>query len=124
MKKQLVTGFFVLLLAGCESPALLVVRDLLAEHALPVVSDPKAIPDARRDLHDALDKVEFEVDPYEATKGAHAVAVCTEWKLYAGLDWKRIYDSMEKPAFVFDGRNILDAAALKAIGFNVVGVGR
>jgi len=107
-----------------ESPAHLVVRDLLAEHALPVVSDPKAIPDAKRDLADSLDKVEFNEDPYQAAADSHAVAVCTEWKLYAELDWKRIYESMQKPAFVFDGRNILDAEALRKIGFEVVSVGR
>jgi len=107
-----------------ESPAHLVVRDLLAERALPVVSDPKAISEAKHDLSDSLDKVEFTEDPYAAAAGSHAVAVCTEWKLYAELDWKRIYDSMEKPAFVFDGRNILDAESLRAIGFEVVSVGR
>lgn len=107
-----------------ESPAHLVVRDLLAERALPVVSDPKAITEAKHDLADALDKVEFTEDPYAAAAGSHAVAVCTEWKLYAELDWKRIYDSMEKPAFVFDGRNILDAESLRALGFEVVSVGR
>lgn len=107
-----------------ESPAHLVVRDLLAERALPVVSDPKAITEAKHDLADSLDKVEFTEDPYAAAAGSHAVAVCTEWKLYAELDWKRIYDSMEKPAFVFDGRNILDAESLRALGFEVVSVGR
>lgn len=107
-----------------ESPAHMVVRDLLDEHALPVITDPKAIPEARRDLANALDQVEFTEDPYVAAQGAHAVAVCTEWKLYTQLDWKRIYDSMQKPAFVFDGRNILDAAALRDIGFEVICVGR
>ena len=107
-----------------ESPANLVVRDLLAEHARPVVTDPKAIPDAKRDLKDVLDKVEFESDPYKAAEGAHAVVVCTEWKCFAELDWKRIYKSMEKPAFVYDGRNILDAAALRNIGFDVANVGK
>src|SRR5574344_1742317 len=107
-----------------ESPANLVVRDLLAEHALPVVTDPKAIHDAKRDLKDVLDKVIFEEDAYKAAEGAHAVVVCTEWKCFAALDWKRIYKSMAKPAFVFDGRNILDAAALRKIGFDVVCVGK
>lgn len=107
-----------------ESPAHMVVRDLLDEHALPVITDPKAIPEARRDLANALDQVEFTEDPYMAAQGAHAVAVCTEWKLYTQLDWKRIYDSMQKPAFVFDGRNILDATALRSIGFEVICVGR
>ena len=46
-------------------------------------------------------------DVYAACSGAHAVAVCTEWDMFAALDWKRIYDTMLKPAFVFDGRGIL-----------------
>ncbi len=107
-----------------ESPANLVVRDLLAEHARPVVTDPKAIPDAKRDLKDVLDRVVFEEDPYKAAEGAHAVVVCTEWKCFAELDWKRIFKGMEKPAFVFDGRNILDASALRKIGFDVANVGK
>ena len=107
-----------------ESPANLVVRDLLNERALPVVTDPKAIPDAKRDLADVLDRVVFEEDPYKACEGAHAVVVCTEWKCFAELDWKRIYDGMAKPAFVFDGRNILDADALRKIGFEVSSIGK
>ena len=75
------------------------------------------------DLADVLDQVEFEQDPYAAATGAHAIAVLTEWDLYRDLDWKRIYEGMEKPAFVFDGRNILDHAALRAIGFNVYPIG-
>ena len=107
-----------------ESPANLVVRDLLAEHAQPVVTDPKAIPDAKRDLKDVIDQVQFEEDPYKAAEGAHAVVVCTEWKCFAELDWKRIYKGMAKPAFVFDGRNILDADALRKIGFEVSSIGK
>lgn len=107
-----------------ESPAYTVVRDLLEEQAIPVITDPKAIPEAKRDLAGYLDKVEFCADPYDAAQGAHAIAVCTEWKIFRELDWKRIYDSMEKPAFVFDGRNILDAEALRLIGFAVECVGK
>jgi len=107
-----------------ESPANLVVRDLLEEQAHPVVTDPKAIPDAKRDLNDVLDKVIFEEDEYQAAKKAHAVVVCTEWQHYSKLDWQRIYDDMEKPAFVFDGRNILNADTLRQIGFEVVSVGK
>lgn len=107
-----------------ESPANLVVRDLLEERALPVVTDPKAIPDAKRDLNDVLDKVIFEEDEYQAAKKAHAVVVCTEWQHYSKLDWQRIYNNMEKPAFIFDGRNILDADALRQIGFEVISVGK
>lgn len=107
-----------------ESPANLVVRDLLEEQAHPVVTDPKAIPDAKRDLKDVLDKVLFVEDEYKAAEKAHAVVICTEWQQYSKLDWQRIYDNMEKPAFVFDGRNILDAGALRQIGFEVISVGK
>jgi UDPglucose 6-dehydrogenase len=96
----------------------------LEERAHPIVTDPKAISEAKRDLKDVLDKVVFEEDPYKAAENAHAVVVCTEWKQFAALDWKRIYDSMEKPAFVFDGRNILNVVELRQIGFEVVSVGK
>lgn len=62
-------------------------------------------------------------DPYEACKGAHAIAVLTEWDEFKNYDWKRIYDQMHKPAFVFDGRNILDPTKMKEIGFVFKSVG-
>ena len=58
---------------------------------------------------EAVEKcVKIHHDPYEACRDAHAIAVCTEWDEFAALDWKRIYDQMLKPAFVFDGRNVLN----------------
>ncbi len=99
-------------------------RDLVAERAKVVISDPKAIPEAKHDLADIIDKVEFAADPYEAAKGAHAIAVVTEWDSFKSLDYKKIFDSMSKPAFVFDGRNILDHKALYEIGFSVFPIGK
>jgi len=107
-----------------ESPAHLVVRELLDEQATPVIADYKALPDAKRDLNDVLDRVQFAEDPYEAAKGAHAVLLCTEWKQFAELDWRKIYDLMSKPALVFDGRNILDGEGLKKIGFEFMSIGK
>lgn len=107
-----------------ESPAYYVVRNLLEEKAVPVITDPKALPEAARDLADVIDQVELQEDPYAAAKGAHAVAVCTEWGCFRDLDWQRIYDNMEKPAFLFDGRNILDVEALRRIGFKAFSIGR
>jgi UDPglucose 6-dehydrogenase len=102
-----------------------VAQGLLAERAHLVITDPKALPNAKADLLGVEDgHVEFEEDPYAAAAGAHAVAVVTEWKLYRTLDYRRIFDSMAKPAFVFDGRNILDHKALFDIGFNVYPIGR
>jgi UDPglucose 6-dehydrogenase len=55
----------------------------------------------------------------EAAKKSEAIVVATEWKEFREIDWKAIYDTMKKPAFVFDGRLILDAPKLRSIGFRV-----
>jgi UDPglucose 6-dehydrogenase len=59
-----------------------------------------------------------------AADQAHGTAVLTEWDEFKALDWKAIYDGMFKPAFLFDGRNILDRIGLKKIGFEIYSVGR
>jgi UDPglucose 6-dehydrogenase len=107
-----------------ESPALAVCRALLEERADVVLTDPHALDNARADLGDLAEGVIFEPDPYVAVEGAHAVAVLTEWPQFAELDYTAIHESMIKPAFIFDGRNILDHRRLHAIGFNVYAVGR
>lgn len=60
----------------------------------------------------------------QACIGAEGIIVATEWDEFKTLDWQKIYDSMAKPAFVFDGRLILDAAKLRQIGFRVEVIGR
>jgi len=73
---------------------------------------------------EAMDKIQIEDDPYIACSGAHAIAILTEWDMFKTLDFAKIYESMQKPAFMFDGRNIIDLEALEKIGFNVWGVGK
>ncbi|HLV32919.1 MAG TPA: UDP-glucose 6-dehydrogenase [Chitinispirillaceae bacterium] len=107
-----------------ESPAIDVTRQLAEERAKVVITDPKALDNAKMDLQSCLEFVEFCEDPYEAAKGAHAIALMTEWNEYKKLDYQKIYSQMEKPAFVFDGRNILDHKLLFEIGFNVFPLGR
>jgi UDPglucose 6-dehydrogenase len=107
-----------------ETPALYISRLLLEEQAKLVITDPKALENAKIDLADVLDKIELTEDPYLAAAGAHAVAVVTEWDCYRTLDWEKIYQSMEKPAFIFDGRNILDHRRLFEIGFNLYPIGK
>ncbi len=107
-----------------ESPALTVCRGLLEEHAQVVMTDPHALENARADLGDLADRVIFELDPYAAAEGAHAIAILTEWSQYKGLDYQAIFASMIKPAFIFDGRNILDHKRLYEIGFNVHAIGK
>ena len=107
-----------------ESPALAISRGLLEERADVIITDPKALDHAKEDLKDVKHGVTFEADPYKAAAGAHAIAIMTEWKLYAELDYERIFASMSQPAFIFDGRNILDHRKLFKMGFNVYAIGK
>ncbi len=113
-----------------ESPATYVGRDLLEEQAKLAIFDPKVSPsqmyfDLQADEgSDRRDLIEVSTDPYEAAKGAHALAILTEWDLFASLDYQKVYDSMMKPAFVFDGRNVADHKKLSEIGFTVYSIGR
>ena len=106
-----------------ETPAGTVAKLLAEEHAKIVVTDPKALPNARRDLA-ALSGVEFETDEYKAAEGADAIVLMTDWRHYPSLDWRRIFDAMRKPALVFDTRNCLDAEELRGIGFKVLNIGK
>ena len=111
-----------------ESAAISVVRDLLAEQANVVVYDPK-VP-AGEIVSDTLGKgnsnprLSVAKSAEEACQGAHAVAILTEWDEFKTLDYTKIYAGMMKPAFLFDGRNIVDLAKLHAIGFRVSGIGK
>ena len=115
-----------------ESAAIYVADNLVNEQAQIAVYDPKV---SGKKVFADLDYLEtrtsaqnkkyvasFE-DPYAACEGAHAIAVLTEWDEFKEYDWQKIYDGMQKPAFVFDGRNILNAAEMKTIGFVYHGIG-
>lgn len=107
-----------------DSPAIYICKRLLEEKACLRISDPHALDNARKDL-DGIDAgVEYLEDPYKAAEGVHGLALVTEWAEYSKLDYKKIFDKMEKPAFIFDGRNHLDHKALFDIGFNVYSVGK
>jgi len=107
-----------------ESPAICISKRLVNEQAEVVITDPKALKNAQRDLKDLDGKVSYTRDPYEAAVGCHAIAMMTEWDLYQTLDYDQIYLSMTKPAFIFDGRNILNHQKLFEIGFNVYPIGK
>jgi UDPglucose 6-dehydrogenase len=101
-----------------------VARRLLEEKAEVVVTDPRALDNAKADLRGIDGKVRFVQDPYRAAQGCQAIAVMTEWGLYRGLDYEKLYRRMVRPAFIFDGRNILDHRRCHEIGFNVYPLGR
>ena len=110
-----------------ESAAIYVCRDLLEEQAHLAIYDPKV---PAEEIFSTLDVTEDDKrvmvceDPYVAAKGAHAVALLTEWDAFKELEYKRIYSGMQKPAFLFDGRNILDLEILREIGFEASGIGK
>ncbi len=107
-----------------ESPAIGVCRRLLEERADIVVSDPEALENAKQDLAGFGGGVTFEPDPYKAAAGAHALVVLTDWQCYETLDYDRIFKTMVKPAFVFDGRRKLDHGKLGRIGVSVPVIGQ
>ncbi len=107
-----------------ESPAIYIATRLIEEQAELVITDPEALANARADLKGVEGKVQFVEDPYEAATGSHAIAIMTEWCQFHELNYERIYRSMAKPAFIFDGRNVVDHSKLYELGFNVYPIGK
>lgn len=115
-----------------ESAAIYVADDLINEQAKISVYDPKV---SRNKILSDLNYLETRSaeennnsilsfdNPYESCKGSHAIAILTEWDEFTTYDWQKIYDSMHKPAFLFDGRNILNPKELESIGFIYKGIG-
>jgi len=115
-----------------ESAAIYVADDLLSEQANISVYDPKVgLEQIQFDLNyletrsvaENLKGVQAVTNAYEACNNAHAIAVLTEWDEFKTYDWQKIYDNMLKPAFVFDGRNLLNKAELEKIGFVYQAIG-
>lgn len=115
-----------------ESAAIYVADRLIDEQAQICVYDPKVkSKQMHADLNYLSTRTEAEntehlqvvTDPYEACRDAHAIAVLTEWDEFKDYDWQKIFDNMNKPAFVFDGRMILDSEKMKEIGFKYYVIG-
>ena len=113
-----------------ESPAIYVGRDLLEEEASLAIYDPKVTSNqiyldlGAKSEPNREEKIEVCSDAYEAVEGAHALAILTEWDEFRDLNYRKIYDRMMKPAFIFDGRNIANRKELIDIGFKVYAIGR
>ena len=107
-----------------DAPAIYICKRLLEEKACLRITDPHALENARNDLQGIDNNVEYIIDPYKAAEGVHGIALITDWAEYSQLDYQKIFDKMEKPAFIFDGRNHLNHRELFDIGFNVYAVGK
>ena len=114
-----------------ESAAIYVVRDLLMENAKVAIYDPKVpIASMIKDLTNAgvpvatLEKnLEYCQSAVSSLDRAHALVVLTEWDEFSDLNFEQIYQNMHKPAFAFDGRNILPQEIMKTMGFEVYSIG-
>lgn len=115
-----------------ESAAIYVADYLLNERAEIVVFDPKvskeqilADLDYLGTRSEAENRAAITVvnSAIEATLSAHAIAIMTEWDAFKTLDWEQVYHNMLKPAFLFDGRRLLDRHELEALGFEFYAIG-
>lgn len=115
-----------------ESAAIYVANDLISERANIAVFDPKVeenqiLSDLNylesRTAEENKKYISVKNNGYDACNKAHAIAILTEWDEFKTYDWQKIYDNMLKPAFVFDGRNILNKAELEKIGFIYQAIG-
>lgn len=132
-----------------ESPAITLIRDFLADGAFVNIYDPKVEnSQIWSDLAEACPSIaldacasrralrlspRFELFLFppvqkhvticrhalEACKSADAVVIATEWREFREIDWAKVYADMNKPAFVFDGRLLVDVEKLRTIGFKV-----
>lgn len=118
-----------------ETPAATIIKYLLEEKARIAVYDPQV------KVEDMMAELQYQgvseqthpgfaslltvhSDPYDAAKDAHAIAALTEWDEFKTLDYAAIYGAMTKPAFIFDGRNVLPHETLRALGAKVYVIGR
>lgn len=119
-----------------ESAAITLVKDFIQEHARVAIYDPKVeaeqifmdltepgVIDNRKEVEK---HIQICSSAYEAAEGADAVVIVTEWDEFRdeNLDYEKIYASMHKPAFLFDGRLLVNAAKLRKIGFKVNVIGK
>ncbi|ERN06443.1 hypothetical protein AMTR_s00016p00258410 [Amborella trichopoda] len=125
-----------------ETPAIDVCLGLLGDRAQLSIYDPRVLEEQiRRDLAtnkfdwdhpqhlvpsspSASKQVSMAPDAYTAAEGAHGLCILTEWDEFKTLDYERIYKKMEKPAFIFDGRNVVNPEKLRNIRFIVYSVGK
>ncbi|XZE55550.1 UDP-glucose 6-dehydrogenase [Planctomycetaceae bacterium SH139] len=123
-----------------ESAAIYVCRDLLRERAKLSIYDPKVTEQQIRAELKAImmgedgrltaeserllkENVEVVSSATAAADKSHAVAILTEWDEFKELDYDQVYQSMQKPAFLFDGRNLLKHQNLPSRGFHYAGIG-
>ena len=115
-----------------ESAAIYVADYLLNEQAEITVYDPKVTKEQiladldylnTRSENENRDLVTVVNDPIKACEDTHAIAILTEWDVFKDYDWQNIYTKVYKPAFIFDGRRLLDKEMIEKLGFEYFRIG-
>jgi UDPglucose 6-dehydrogenase len=101
------------------APAIDLIKRLIEEGASVCAHDPQAMEKVRAQFP----QVDLGKDVYETAKDAEALVLATEWEEFKTLDWERIRDTMARP-LIFDARNLLKPATMKAMGFEYYSIGR
>merc|ERR1712070_885693 len=118
-----------------ETSSMYIAKELLEERCLLTIQDEQVSAELiREDMTEVCSNLAEHPDldallttctcPYEAAQDAHAILICTEWDQYKTLDYQRIFDNMKRPAYIFDGRRMINAEALQAIGFKTYVIGQ
>jgi len=122
-----------------ESASIYLAKHLLDNNIKINIYDPKVSKDKIKDdltllfksdnkndseVNKLLSRVSIVLDPYDTFLNASAVCLCTEWDSFVKLDWNKIYNIMNKPSLIFDGRNLLNKSDLAKIGFQTYSIGK
>ncbi len=103
-----------------ESPALVLIEELLAAGATVVAHDPAAMAETRRRIGD---RIEYADGNHEAAIGADALVIVTDWNEYRFPDFERLKAELRRPVVV-DGRNLYEPEKMRGLGFTYRSIGR
>lgn len=103
-----------------EAPALAVIDKLLQKGVSITAFDPEAMDNVKRKLES---KINFASSMYEATEGADALVIATEWSIFRTPDFQKLRENLKRP-IIFDGRNLYDLSDVENEGFEYISIGR
>jgi UDPglucose 6-dehydrogenase len=102
-----------------ESPAIEIVRELIARGASICAFDPVAMEESKH----YIKGIEYAPDEYDALRDADALVIVTEWNQFRSLDLEKVKTLLKSPK-IADLRNIYEPEDMRELGFEYVGVGR
>jgi UDPglucose 6-dehydrogenase len=107
-----------------DAPSRTLIDGLLAAGASVRAFDPEAMTEARRHYAEEVARGRLTLcpDAEDATDGADALAICTEWRAFRSIDFQVLRARLKAPV-VFDGRNMFDPERMAREGIVYHGIG-